>query len=144
MRDNGNAAKIPVILLAVGLTMAVCGGVAGALLEETQHAFTRIAGMVCGMGTAFALAGGGAWLWRRRVGAQYAAERALEMSDERGQLMTYKAKNVTLCALMVTVLVLMGMAVVCGDWVYATVCLAGCAVSAAGKMLALCVYRRQM
>lgn len=89
MRDNGNAAKIPVILLAVGLTMAVCGGVAGALLEETQHAFTRIAGMVCGMGTAFALAGGGAWLWRRRVGAQYAAERALEMSDERGQLMTY-------------------------------------------------------
>ncbi|HIU15192.1 MAG TPA: hypothetical protein IAC49_01960 [Candidatus Ventricola intestinavium] len=144
MKCNLSSKRILGGMLVVGAILAVCGAAAGMLFDEAQHMQARAAGMVCGMGTALALMGGGVLVWQRIVGTRRAAECALEANDERGQLIAFRAQNVLALAMVATVLVLVVVATVRGDWVYARLGALGCMLGAVSKGIALRLYGRRM
>lgn len=139
-----NCVKRMKALLFAGLALMVLGGIAGYLLPEEEHLLTRIAGFVSGLGSALMLSGGVLLLRRWRLGEAHAKDSELQMTDERGLAVAYKAQNV---AAITAVLALVGvsvLALVRGDDLYALVCSALLIAIALIKLIAWAIYNKTM
>ena len=144
MKCKLNETKKMIILLAVGLVLALAGYGAARLMDEEQHMLMRIAGMVSGLGCSLAAIGGGVLLWRRIVGEKRARESELSISDERGQMIAYKAQSMTAIAAVLALVAILIAAVVRGDRFYMLLGSALCLAVAAAKLGMLWFYGRKM
>lgn len=131
-------------MLIVGLALAACGFVANTLIPEDQHLGARLAGFVSGIGISFAVIGGGVLLWRKIVGKERAADSELAMTDERGQMIAYKAQSVMAIACTFSLIALIFAALVRGDTFYMLLGGVLCAVCAAAKFIAAYVYGKTL
>ena len=132
------------IMLIVGLVMMVVGGVAAFLLPEEAHTLTKVAGMVNGMGLAFAVMSGAVLLRRKRMGEERAKDSELAMNDERGMMIAYKAQSVTAIAAVLGIVAIMLTALYRGDRLYMNICLVLCFAVGAVKMAAWHIYNKKM
>lgn len=132
------------IMTAVGVFMIALGAAAGLMLPDEEHLLVRLAGVVTGAGTAFAVIGAGILLWRGAVGKERAAESEMAMQDERGQMIAYKAQNVMAFAAVISLIVVELTALMRGDRLYMLLCACLCLLSAAAKVIAMRVYDKRM
>lgn len=135
--------KTPRILLPVGLLLLAAGIIAARMSGE-DGAVVRIAGFVSGLGGSIAAIAIAIMIRRRLLGPQKSEDSQLEMIDERGQMIGYKAQSVfALCAVLCLV-VLIVVATVRGDTLYMMLGAMGCLACAVAKWAAMTVYSRRM
>ncbi|MBR5225363.1 MAG: hypothetical protein IKV90_06855 [Clostridia bacterium] len=136
--------KMMKMMLIVGLVMMIAGGAAAYFLPEEAHLMTKLAGMVSGMGMAFAVIGGAVLLRRKRLGEERAKDSELAMTDERGVMVAYKAQSVTAIAAMLGIVAIMITATMRGDTLYMTIGLILCFAIGAIKLIAMHIYNKIM
>lgn len=107
------------VMLGVGLALVVLGAAAAYLLPDEAHLATRIAGFVNGLGAALAVTGGVLLLRHRRLGEAGARDAALQMNDERGLAVAYRAQSVAAIAAVFAMIAMMIAALIRGDDFYA-------------------------
>ena len=132
------------IMLYAGIMLALLGVLAGFLLPEEQHAFTRAAGFVTGLGSALAARGGGVLLWHRIIGEKRVRESALAVGDERGQAVAYRAQSATAIAAVLCLAVMIAVAAVRGDMLYMELGTVMCCLLCGVKLLAWHWYNKRM
>lgn len=132
------------IMLGVGLILAVFGAIAACLLPEEQHTLTRMAGMLTGIGTAFAVMAAAVLIRRAVIGEERAKDGELVMQDERGLAVAYKAQNVAAIAAIFGIVLMMVVALVRGDELYMMLGTAICCAVAVIKLAAWYIYNKRM
>ena len=132
------------VMLGVGIVLIVLGGVAAYLLPDEAHLATRIAGFVNGLGAALAAMGGVMLLRRHRLGEAGARDAELEMNDERGVAVAYKAQSVMAFAAVIALAILTIAAMLRGDTFYMIMGAVMLLVVGFGKLIALYVFNKMM
>lgn len=130
------------VLFLVGLSAALAGALAYRAPGESAVA-ARLTGLLTGFGLALVTYSGVWLLWQRLAGERRAQEKALELSDERGQLVNVRASAAMGVAATLAVVALTFTATVRGDMLYAALGCAACfAVTATGVVSRLVLGRR--
>ena len=132
------------VMLVVGLLMIALGALAGYLLPEEQHVPVRMAGFVTGAGLAFTLMAAGVLIWRNLVGEKRANESEMQMQDERGQAIAYRAQSVLAIAAVMSLIAILVIALVRGDGFYMLLSGALCVLCAAVKLVSMWAMGRRM
>ena len=132
------------VMLGVGLALVVLGAAAAYLLPDEAHLATRIAGFVNGLGAALAAMGGVMLLRRHRLGEAGARDAELEMNDERGVAVAYKAQSVMAFAAVIALAILTIAAMLRGDTFYMIMGAVMLLVVGFGKLIALYVFNKMM
>ena len=132
------------VMLVVGLLMIALGALAGYLLPEEQHVPVRMAGFVTGVGLAFTLMAAGVLIWRNLVGEKRANESEMQMQDERGQAIAYRAQSALALAAVAALIAIIVIALVRGDGFYMLLASALCVLCAAVKFVSLWALGRRM
>ena len=132
------------VMLGVGLVLVALGAVAAYLLPDEAHLATRIAGFVNGLGAALAAMGGVMLLRRHRLGEAGARDAELEMNDERGVAVAYKAQSVMAFAAVIALAILTIAAMLRGDTFYMIMGAVMLLVVGFGKLIALYVFNKMM
>ena len=132
------------VMLGVGLVLVALGAVAAYLLPDEAHLATRIAGFVNGLGAALAAMGGVMLLRRHRLGEAGARDAELEMNDERGVAVAYKAQSVMAFAAVIALASLTIAAMLRGDTFYMIMGAVMLFAVGFGKLIALYVFNRLM
>ena len=132
------------VMLGVGLVLVALGAVAAYLLPDEAHLATRIAGFVNGLGAALAAMGGVMLLRRHRLGEAGARDAELEMNDERGVAVAYKAQSVMAFAAVIALAILTIAAMLRGDTFYMIMGAVMLFAVGFGKLIALYVFNRLM
>lgn len=144
MTCKANRKKSMLIMLAIGLALMAIGAIMGALLPDEAHWQTKAAGVVCGGGSSLAVMAGVILLRRHRMGEKRAADSELEMTDERGIAVAYRAQNAAGIAAVLGIVAIMLTALFRGDELYMTLGIVLCFVVAAVKLVAWVHYNRKM
>lgn len=139
-----NEKKSLKVMLMVGLALMALGGIERDMLPEEMHLVTRIADYVSGAGSSLALIAGVMFLRNYRLGEAGAKDAALEMNDERGLTVAYKAQNVAAIAAVIALIGVSVLALARGDEFYAVVCGVLLLAVALVKLIAWHVYNRSM
>ena len=132
------------VMLGVGLVLVALGAVAAYLLPDEAHLATRIAGFVNGLGAALAVMGGVLLLRRWRLGEARVRDAELEMNDERGVAVAYKAQSVMAFAAVIALAILTIAAMLRGDTFYMIMGAVMLLVVGFGKLIALYVFNKMM
>ena len=132
------------VMMVVGLLMIALGALAGYLLPEEQHVPVRMAGFVTGVGLAFTLMAAGVLIWRSLVGETRANESEMQMQDERGQAIAYRAQSALAIAAVGALIVIEVAALVRGDEFYMFLGAALCVLCAAVKFVSMWALGRRM
>ena len=132
------------VLLTVGLVMIAVGALSGYMLPEEQHLLVRLAGFVTGAGLAFTLMAAGVLIWRNLVGEKRANESEMQMQDERGQAIAYRAQSALALAAVAALIAIIVVALVRGDEFYMLLGSALCALCAVVKFVSLWALGRRM
>ena len=132
------------VMLGVGLALVVLGAAAAYLLPDEAHLATRIAGFVSGLGAALAVMGGVLLLRHRRLGEAGARDAALQMNDERGVAVAYKAQSVMAFAAVIALAILTIAAMLRGDTFYMIMGAVMLFAVGIGKLIALYIFNRLM
>ena len=125
------------VLLIVGLTMIAVGALGGYLLVS-------LAGFATGAGLAFTVMAAGVLIWRSLVGETRANESEMQMQDERGQAIAYRAQSALAIAAVGALIVIEVAALVRGDEFYMFLCAALCVLCAAVKFVSMWALGRRM
>lgn len=131
-------------MLLIGLVLIALGGAAAYILPEEAHLATRIAGFVSGLGFSLMAMGGVLLLRLRRLGEAGARDAALQMNDERGVMVAYKAQSVMAFAAVIALVAMTIAAMVLGDTFYMMMGAALLIVVGVGKLVALHVFNKMM
>lgn len=132
------------VLLTVGLVMIALGALAGHLLQEDQHVLVRLAGMATGVGLAFTMMAAGVLIWRNLVGEKRANESEMQMKDERGEAIAYRAQSALAIAAVAALIAIVVIALVRGDEFYMFLGAALCVLCAAVKLVSMWALGRRM
>ena len=132
------------VLLTVGLAMIAVGALAGYLLPDEQHVLVRLAGMATGMGLSFTVIAAGVLIWRNAVGEARANESEMQMQDERGQAIAYRAQSVLAIAAVISLITIVVIALVRGDGFYMLLGGALCVLCAVVKLVSMWALGRRM
>ena len=132
------------VMLVVGLAMIAVGALAGYLLPEEQHVPVRMAGFVTGAGLAFTLMAAGVLIWRNLVGEKRANESEMQMQDERGQAIAYRAQSALAIAAVAALIEIIVIALVRGDGFYMLLGGALCVLCAVVKLVSMWALGRRM
>lgn len=132
------------IMLAAGLALLAAGIAAAVVLGDRIGWAARITGFVSGLGGAIAAASAAVMIRRRIIGPGKSADCELEMSDERGQIIGYKAQSVFAMTALACIVLFVVVATVRGDELYMLLGAFGCLACAAAKSIAMAVYGRRM
>lgn len=144
MTCKANQKKSMCIMLVIGLALMAIGAIMGVLLPDDAHWQMKAAGVMSGGGCSLAVMAGVILLRRRRMGEKRAADSELEMTDERGIAVAYRAQNVTGVAAVLGIVAIMMTALFRGDELYMTLGIALCFVLAAVKLIAWVYYNKKM
>ena len=136
--------KSSLMLLIVGLTMIAVGALGGYLLPDERHLLVRLAGFATGAGLAFTVMAAGVLIWRSLVGETRANESEMQMQDERGQAIAYRAQNALAIAAVGALIVIEVAALVRGDEFYMFLGAALCVLCAAVKFVSMWALGRRM
>ena len=132
------------VLLILGLTMIAVGALGGYLLPEERHLLVRLAGFATGAGLAFTVMAAGVLIWRSLVGETRANESEMQMQDERGQAIAYRAQSALAIAAVGALIVIEVAALVRGDEFYMFLGAALCVLCAAVKFVSMWALGRRM
>ena len=132
------------VLLTVGLVMIAVGASSGYMLPEEQHVLVRLAGMVTGMGLSFTVIAAGVLIWRNAVGEARANESEMQMQDERGQAIAFRAQSVLAIAAVMSLIAILVIALVRGDGFYMLLSGVLCVLCAAVKLVSMWAMGRRM
>lgn len=132
------------VLLIVGLVLIAVGALAAYLLPEESHMLVRLAGFATGAGLAFTVMAAGVLIWRSLVGESRANESEMQMQDERGQAIAYRAQSALAIAAVGALIVIEVVALVRGDEFYMFLGTALCVLCAAVKFVSMWALGRRM
>ena len=132
------------VMLVVGLAMIAVGALCGYVLPDEQHVLVRLAGMMTGMGLSFTVIAAGVLIWRSAVGEARATESEMQMQDERGQAIAYRAQSVLGIAAVMSLIAIVVIALVRGDGFYMLLGGALCVLCAAVKLVSMWAMGRRM
>ena len=132
------------VMLVVGLAMIAVGTLCGYVLPDEQHVLVRLAGMMTGMGLSLAVIAAGVLIWRNAVGEARANESEMQMQDERGQAITYRAQSVLAIAAVMSLIAIVVIALVRGDGFYMLLSGALCVMCAAVKLVSMWAMGKRM
>lgn len=132
------------IMLAAGLLLLAIGITAAVIIGEESGQIARMMGFVSGLGGAIAAAFAFMIIRRRIIGPERSADNELEMSDERGRIIAYKAQSVFALTALVCIVILTVVATARGDELYMLIGAGSCLVCAAARSIAAAVYGRRM
>lgn len=144
MKCKLNEKKNMTALLVAGLVMIAVGALAGYLLPEEQHTLVRMAGFVTGVGLAFTVMAAGVLIWRNLVGEARANESEMQMQDERGQAIAYRAQSVLAFAAVAALIAIVVIALVRSDGFYMLLGGALCVLCAVVKLVSMWALGRRM
>lgn len=139
-----NRKKSMMIMLVIGLALMAIGAIMGVLLQDGAQWQMKAAGVANGAGCALAVSAGVILLRRHRMGAKRAADSELELSDERGIAVAYRAQNTASVAAVLGIVAIMMTALFRGDMLYMSMGVALCFVVAAVKLIAWVYYNKRM
>ena len=131
-------------LLVAGLVMIAVGALGGYLLPDEQHTLVRMTGFVTGAGLAFTVMAAGVLIWRNLVGEARANESEMQMQDERGQAIAYRAQSVLAFAAVAALIAIVIIALVRGDEFYMLLGGALCVLCAVVKLVSMWALGRRM
>ena len=132
------------VMLVVGLAMIAVGALGGYVLPDEQHVLVRLAGMMTGMGLSLTVIAAGVLIWRSAVGEARATESEMQMQDERGQAIAYRAQSVLAIAAVMSLIAILVIALVRGDGFYMLLNGALCVLCAAVKLVSMWAMGRRM
>ena len=132
------------VMLVVGLAMIAVGTLCGYVLPDEQHVLVRLAGMMTGMGLSLAVIAAGVLIWRNAVGEARANESEMQMQDERGQAIAYRAQSVLAIAAVMSLIAIVVIALVRGDGFYMLLSGALCVMCAAVKLVSMWAMGKRM
>ena len=132
------------VMLVVGLAMIAVGTLCGYVLPDEQHVLVRLAGMMTGMGLSLAVIAAGVLIWRNAVGEARANESEMQMQDERGQAIAYRAQSVLAIAAVMSLIAIVVIALVRGDGFYMLLSGALFVLCAAVKLVSMWAMGKRM
>lgn len=139
-----NRKKSMIMMLVIGLALMAIGAIMGVLLQDGAQWQMKAAGVANGAGCALAVSAGAILLRRHRMGAKRAADSELELSDERGIAVAYRAQNTASVAAVLGIVAIMMTALFLGDMLYMSMGVALCFVIAAVKLIAWVYFNKRM
>ena len=144
MKCRLNEKKNMRIMLVAGLAMIAVGALGGYMLPDEQHVLVRLAGMMTGMGLSFTVIAAVVLIWRSAVGEARATESEMQMQDERGQAIAYRAQSVLAIAAVMSLIAIVVIALVRGDGFYMLLSGALFVLCAAVKLVSMWAMGRRM